>query len=109
MISEAFGLMCQVIRIHSYAMPSYQAGFKRKKIPLGSRCLEDFMRIDSDAIEDERQLIYKRNVNVALRVLNNLSGLRYFYRRSPMGAGRYNSTVQLIDLFSHGRRASAGD
>ena len=52
--------------------PPTRPGPERQEIPLGAGRGEHFARVDAEAIEEQRQLVDERDVDVALRVLDDL-------------------------------------
>ena len=78
MIPQRLGFHRQVIGIDSNTMPTDQAGTEVQKVPLGSRRFENLGGVDADFVEDHRQLIHQRNVQVALSVFDDLGGLGDF-------------------------------
>jgi hypothetical protein len=62
-------------------MSSYQSRHEADEVPLGTRCLEHVIGVDAHLVEDDRQFIHERNVDVALGILDDLGSFRNFYRR----------------------------
>ena len=62
--------------------PPTRPGPERQEVPLGAGRLEHVERVDADAVEDERQFVHQRDVEVALGVLDDLG------RFGDLDAGR---------------------
>jgi len=75
MITEALSLEREIIRVDADAVTADEAGTERQEIPLRASRLEDRNRVEAHAIEDERELVHQRDVQVALGVLDDLRGL----------------------------------
>ena len=57
------------------------------------------MRADAHAIEDQRELVHQRDVEIALRVLDDLRGLGDFDRRRAVHARGDDRAVDTRDAF----------
>src|SRR5690606_5316865 len=57
------------------AMAAHQPRLEFQKIPFGTGSFDDVVRVYTDTVKNQRQLIDKRNIDVALRVFD---GLRSF-------------------------------
>lgn len=108
-IAHALGFVHQVIRIHPDAMPANQARTKRQEIPLGSRGFEHIERVDSQLVEDQRQFVHQRDIDVALNVLDHLCRFGHAHRRGAPGASGNDAGVQRIDRISGLRRRAGSD
>ena len=85
--------MCQVIRVDADAMPTDEPGVKAHEVPLRRCCPEHFRGVDAHPIEDDRQLVHQRNVQITLRVLDHLGGLGNADARRAVHAGQRYSLV----------------
>ena len=56
-------------------MAADKTGPERQEIPLRTRRLQNCFGVDAHLVEDHRQLVDQRNVEVALRILDYLRGL----------------------------------
>ena len=92
-------LVRQIIRIDPNAVPAHQSGSERHEIPLRTRRLQHFLGIDAEPLEYERQLVDQSDVDVTLRVLDDLCSLRNANAACPMRAGGHDGTVELVDEF----------
>src|SRR4029078_10141936 len=79
-VAELVGHVGQVVRTASDAMPANQPRPKGQEVPFGSGGFEDLERIDADLVEDQRQLVHQRDVEITLRVFDELRRLRTLYR-----------------------------
>ena len=55
--------------------PPTRPGRNGRKFHLVPAASQHFARVDADAVEDDRQLVHQRDVEVALRVLDHLRRL----------------------------------
>ncbi len=69
-------------------MPADQPGREGQEVPLGARRREHVSGADAEAVEDQGELVHQRDVEVALRVLDDLGGLGDLDARGPVDAGR---------------------
>jgi hypothetical protein len=67
-------------------VPAHEPRPERQEVPFGSGRLEHFRRIDADLVEDQRELVHQRDVEVALRVLDHLAGLGNLMLLAPTPA-----------------------
>lgn len=109
MIAQAFGFMGEVVRIHSDAMTSHQTWFKVQEVPLGAGSLQHFVCVNAHAREDERQLIDKSDVDIALCVFNDLGSFGYLDGRSLVRAGFDDTPVEGIHPVGNFGRTAAGN
>ncbi len=56
-------------------MAADKPGLEAQRVPLGVHAGNDLVRIDTHAVENDRQLVHKSDVDVALAVFNHLDGL----------------------------------
>src|SRR5215207_977807 len=74
MVFFPFGAVGQIIGVDSDAMSPDQTGLKREKIPFCARSRQHVAGIKTKRMKDLRELVHKSNVNISLRVLDNLGG-----------------------------------
>ena len=60
-------------------MVTYKPWLKWKKVPFCACGFKDFMGIDAEAVENHGKFVDESNVDVALRVFDDLGGFGYFY------------------------------
>ncbi len=77
---------------------------KRQEIPFGTCGLKYLLSIDADAFEYHRQFDDQRDINVALRVFDDLGRLCNFDARRFVCPGRDNRPVDLINVVGNLRR-----
>ena len=77
--------------------PPTRPGVKWQEIPFGARGRQHVAGVDVEHVEDRRQLVHERDVEIALRVLDHLGGFRDLDRRRAMDAGRDHRAVDVGD------------
>ena len=77
-IADRLRLVGQVVRIDADAVAADQARPERQEVPLGAGGLQHVFGVDAQSVEDQRQLVDQRDVDVALGVLDDLGGLGHF-------------------------------
>ena len=70
---------------------------ERQEIPLATGRLQNFLGINTDAIEDDCQLVHQRNVVVALSVLDELGGFSHLDAAGRIDNSGYYARVHLSD------------
>lgn len=65
--------MSQVVRIDSDAVSADQTRFEFQKVPFGTGRFEHIGRVYVHPVEDDSQLVHKRNVQITLGVLDDLT------------------------------------
>ena len=83
------------------AMPTNQTGLERQKIPFSPSRFQYFFSIYAHHIEKLSEFVDKRNVEVALSILNHFSGFGNFYRRSQESSGSDDGLVKSINFVSN--------
>ena len=94
-VAQHLGLVRQIVRIDADAVPADQPGLELEEVPLRPGRLQHLGRVDADAVEDDRQLVHQRDVQVALRVLDDLAGLGCLDAGTAVHARLDNQAVQL--------------
>ena len=74
-IADLLRLVRQVVRIDADAVAADQARAERQEVPLAAGGVQHLLGVDAEAVEDQRQLVDQRDVDVALGVLDDLGGL----------------------------------
>ena len=97
MIAELLGLVCKVIWINANAVPAHKPRPEPKGVPLGIHAVHNLIGVDPHAIEYHSQLVHKRDVDVALTVLNNLYRFGRLDAAHGIGAGLDNEIVDFFD------------
>jgi hypothetical protein len=72
MVAEHLRLVGEVVGVDADAVAADQAGPERQEVPFGSGRLEYLEGVDADTVEDDRELVNQRDVQVALGVLDDL-------------------------------------
>ena len=73
-------------------------------VPLRPRRLQDFERVETEPVEDDRELVHQRDVEVALRVLDHFGGLGNAYAFRLVRAGRNDPAIEPVDEIGGFRR-----
>jgi hypothetical protein len=97
MIAGEFRATGQVIRIDADAVSADQTWGEMEEIPLRRRCSENIGAVDAEQVENQRQFVDQRYVEVALSVLNDLRRFGHLDRRRPVNPRSDNGTID----FSH--------
>src|SRR6266446_1749416 len=97
MVPGPFGEMGEVIRVDSNAVPSHQTWREWHEVPLGSSGGEYVHRVKVEHVTNRGQLIHKSNIEIALRVLDNLGSLGDLDRWRPVDLGFHHRTVDRGD------------
>ena len=108
-ITDFLRLVGQVIRIDADAMAADQPGREIQEIPLAAGGREDFLGIDFHAVEDHRQFVDQRDVDIALGVLDDLGGFGDADARCLVGAGRDDGPVDRVDEIGRFGGRTRGD
>ena len=87
MIAGFFGAKCQVIRINADAVPADQARLEIQEIPFGRRRGQHIASVDAKLMKDGGQFVHECDIEIALRVLDDLGGLGDLDRRRAVDAG----------------------
>ncbi len=108
-VTQLFGFVRQVIRVHANTVAANHAGPEGQEIPLAACGFKHFKGIDADALEDDGELIDEGDVQVALAVFNHFCGFGHFDAAGFPCAGFDNAVVQGINFVGHFGRATACD
>ena len=108
LVAELLRLHRQVVGIDADAVTADEAGPELEEVPLRAGGLEHVGGADAHAIEDDRQLVHQRDVEIALRVLDDLRGLGDLDRRRAVHAGVDDGAVGVGDAVER-RRVLARD
>ena len=88
--------------------PPTRPGLNGRKFHLLPAAVQHFLGIDPEAVEDERELVDERDVDVALRVLDDLGGFRHLDAGRLVRARLDDRGVELIDEVGHFRGRAGG-
>ncbi|MNV66107.1 hypothetical protein D3C71_1588440 [compost metagenome] len=86
-VTDFLCFVSQIIRIHAYAMTSYQAGAEWQEVPFSPSSLQHLECVDAQFVKDQTEFIHQRDIHVALRVLDHLRRLGHLDAASLVGAG----------------------
>src|SRR6185503_3160495 len=107
MVAELVGHVRQIVGIDADTMAADQARPKGQEVPFGSGRLEHFERIDAYLVEDQRQLVHQRDVEIPLRVLDDLGRFGDLDRARAVDAGRDDAAIDGGNAFQRLRRVAA--
>lgn len=99
MVPHFLGFMCKIIRVNSDAMSADKTGFKREKVPLGTRSFQYIHSIYAQPVENKGKLVYKRNINITLGIFYNLCRFCNTNTRREKSTGNNNLFVEVINDF----------
>ena len=108
-VPHGLGLVRQVVGIYANAVTAHQTGLERQKIPLGAGSAQNFLRVYSQTVKNQRQLVHKGNVHVPLRVFNGLGRLCHPHAAGAKRSGRDDLLVQGVYPGGSFRRGTAGN
>src|SRR6185312_2525306 len=94
------GLLCpvrQVIRVDADAVPADQARLKGLEVPFGPSRRQYVPGVDPEPVEDRRQFVHESDVEVTLRVFDDLRGFRHLDRRRAVNAGLDHRAIDVRD------------
>lgn len=77
-VAVALGTLGEIVGIDADAVASDESGLEGEEVPLGRCCLEDVVGVDAHKGEDFREFVDESDVDVALRVLDDLGGFGDF-------------------------------
>lgn len=105
-------LLDEVIGIDTDTVPAHKSGAEFDEVPFAGGCLDDVAGVDVHGIEDFGEFVHEGDIDVALGVLDNLTGLGDFHGRCLMCAvdkyGVINSVNDISDLWC-GARSDLAD
>ena len=93
LVADLLGLRGEVVRVHADAVPTDQPGRETQEVPFGARRRQHLAGRDAEPLEDHRQFVHQRDVDVALGVLDDLGGLRDPDRTRAVDAGIDDRTI----------------
>ena len=102
LVAELLRLCRQVVGIDADAVTAHEAGPELEEVPLRAGGGEHVGGADAHAVEDQRELVHERDVDVALRVLDDLGGLCDLDRGRPVDAGVDDGPVGVGDAVERG-------
>src|SRR6185369_10492342 len=108
-IAQHLGLVREVVGVHADAVPAHEAGPELEEVPLRAGGLQHLAGVDADLVEDDGQLVHERDVQVALRVLDDLAGLGRLDARAAVDAGLHHALVEPCDALERVGRVAGDD
>ena len=97
MIACLFCAKSQVVRIDTDAVPADQPRLKIHEIPFRRRCREHVAGIDAKPVKNGRQLVHECDIEIALRVFDDLGRLGNLDRRRAVDTGLDHRTIDIRD------------
>ena len=73
-VTDLLRLVGQVVGIDADAVAAHQAGAKGQEVPFAAGGFQHFQGIYAEAMEDQREFVHQRDVEIALGVLDYLGG-----------------------------------
>jgi len=106
MIPELLGLVDEVIGVNGDAMTTDQSWRETDEVPLGRGSIDNRFGVESHLVEDDREFVEERDVQVPLHVLDDFCGLG-----GPDVLGDVDVRDQAVELGEglRGRVVHAGD
>ena len=95
MIAKLFRLVGQIVGIHADAVAAYKTRHEFQEVPFRPCRLQHGFCVNAHFVENNGQLVHKRNINISLAVLYDLGRLRHLNGIGPVYA---NLNYQLIDF-----------
>jgi hypothetical protein len=79
-ISRLLRPIRQIIRVDANAVPAHRPGPEFEKVPFGGGCGQHVSRINPELVEDGGEFVHEGDIEIALRVLDDLYRFRDFDR-----------------------------
>ena len=109
LVAEHLGSVRQVIGIDADAVAAHKAGMEREEVRLGGSGAQHLAGVDAHAVEDDRELVHQRDVQVTLRVLDHLGGLGDADAARAVHAGERDLRIELRDALEGFRTVARDD
>ena len=109
MVAHLLCLVREVVGVHADAVSAHQTGPEAQEVPLGARRRQHLAGVDAEFVEQQRQLVDERDVDVALGVLDDLRGLGDADRRRSVGARGDDLGVEGVHKLGRRRGGAGGD
>jgi hypothetical protein len=74
-----------------------KTGLEIHKIPFGRRRRQHIAGVNTELVEDSRQLVHEGDVEIALGILDHLGSLGHLDRWSTMNTGCHHRTIDVGD------------
>src|SRR5262249_28560865 len=97
MIAGLFGAKGQIVGVNANAVSAYKTWLKVHEIPFRCGGRKHIAGIDAELMKDGAEFIQERDIEIALRIFDNLGSLRDLDRRSAMDARFNNRTINIRD------------
>ena len=107
-VAVTLGALCQIVGVNTDAVAAHQTGTEGQEIPLGACGLQHVEGVNTHLVEDLAQFVHEGDVDVALRVLNDLGGLCHLDGGGQVCAGSDDAGIHLVDILTYLRGAAGG-
>ncbi|MBF0245449.1 MAG: hypothetical protein HQL31_09295, partial [Planctomycetes bacterium] len=97
LITQGTGLVGEIVGINPDTVTTDQPRKEGQEVPLGAGRSQHVPGADIHAVEDQRQLVHERDVEVALRILDDLGRFGDLDRGRPENPCRDDAAVELRD------------
>jgi len=97
MIAQLFRAGGQIVRIDANAVTADQARLERQEVPLGAGGFQHFLRADTQTVANDRQFVHQSDVDVTLRVFDDLGSFGHHDRGRTMQTGGNDLAVHMFD------------
>ena len=77
-VSALLGFVGEVVGVNADAVSADEAGAEVEEVPFGAGGGEHVEGVDPHLVEDEGEFVHERDVEIALRVLDDLGGFSDF-------------------------------
>ena len=108
-VAEVLGTVGQIVGVHTDAVTSHKTRVEVEEVPFRASSVQHIVGVDAHLVEDHRQLVHEGDVDVALRVLDHLGGLRHGDGSGAVHTGLHHHLVDLGDLVQRLRIATRHD
>src|SRR5690606_12507098 len=99
MVANALSFVGQVVGIDANAVATDQTGTERQAVPLGTGGREYGFGVDTHLVDDDRQFVDQRDVEITLCVLYDLGSFGALNAACLVGADSDDFVVQRINPF----------
>ncbi len=103
-VAQLLGLVGEVVRIDADAVPADEPRAEWQEVPLGAGSNQDLFGVDVHALENHREFVHERDIDVALRVLDDLGRLGHLDARGLVRPCRDDRPIEFVDKIGYFRR-----
>ena len=102
-VTVALGALGEIIGIDTDTVAADESGLEGEEVPFSRGSLEDVSCVDAHKGEDFREFVDESDVDVALRVLDDLGGFGDLDGGGEVGACGDDAAVDVVDEFANFR------